>query len=176
MNRALRNALLCTAGLLLAGAAPAQDADLCGIDTHVGADGTVELSNTGNTTKCDTPTGKSPAAPAGASANPPLQPAPAAATAAVVPPAAPTPAPGEAGNTSTASSADSATDQAQPGSDPRQQYRDAMLRGAPGTTAANPAVSRRYKMISKDAYQSAVQNAGVPASTPESDAGAAPSP
>ena len=52
--------------------------------------------------------------------------------------------------------------------DPREKYRDDMLSGAPDATAANPAVSRRYKMMDKATYQEKVLNGAAPAS----DAGA----
>jgi hypothetical protein len=44
--------------------------------------------------------------------------------------------------------------------DLRQQYRDRMLQGANAdgspTTAANPAISRRYKMMDRDTYRATV--------------------
>jgi hypothetical protein len=38
-----------------------------------------------------------------------------------------------------------------------------MMQGAPGTTAGNPAVSRRYKMMDRETYRTTVLGA-----TPES--------
>jgi hypothetical protein len=40
--------------------------------------------------------------------------------------------------------------------DPREQYRDIMLQGTEGTTAENPAVSRRYKMMDRETYRATV--------------------
>jgi hypothetical protein len=43
--------------------------------------------------------------------------------------------------------------------DPREQYRDNMLQGTEGTTAENPAVSRRYKMMDRETYRATVLGA-----------------
>jgi len=166
MNRKLVCSLLCSAGLLPLGPAFAQNADPCAIDTKVRTDGTVELSNIGNTGKCE------------------VAPAPRSAT----PNAAPTAMPVVTGDSaSPATGADSGADSGAdrgadrgtsaaaapagaPSSptanqkDPRENYRDAMLAGAPGTTAANPAVARRYKMMDKATYQSTVLGGGAPGS------------
>jgi len=155
MKRQVLHPLLCSAGLLLGGAALAGESAPCGITTNVRADGTVELSNTGSTARCDAPApvpaGKPAAAPAGASA---------AALPADKSPAADAKAAGGAAGQGAAASAGQAADAApapaDPPKDPRQQYRDAMLEGAPGTTAANPSVSRRYKMMNKDTYQATI--------------------
>jgi len=152
MKRNVLHSLLCSAGLALCGAALAGDPALCGITTNVRADGTVELSNTGNAAKCEAPAPGTATKPAAPPASPPAAAAPGKPAGtdarptdtAAVQPVSP----------STAPAADAAP--ADPPKDPRQQYRDAMLEGAPGTTAANPSVSRRYKMMSKDAYQATV--------------------
>ena len=149
MNRDLLFSLVCSAGLLCAGAARAAGADPCAIDVKVRDDGTVELSNTGNTRKCEV-------APA-----PPTAAEPAA-------PVAPAATPGSAGQVASAASsasgtvapADAATSPQADVKDPREKYRDDMLSGAPDATAANPAVSRRYKMMDKATYQATVLSGG----------------
>jgi len=141
MNHRLLLSLMCSTGLLFAGAARAEGADPCAIDTKVRADGTVELSNTGNTGKCDV--------------------APAPRTAAVAAPVSARPAGSAASSASgTAAPADPAPAPQADAKDPRETYRDNMLAGAPDTTAANPAVSRRYKMMDKATYQATVLSGG----------------
>jgi hypothetical protein len=54
----------------------------------------------------------------------------------------------------------------EPPKDPREQYRDAMLQGAEGTTGANPAVSRRYKMMDRETYNATVRDASAPTPKP----------
>ena len=154
MNRKLAVSLLCCAGLLSAGAARAEGADPCAIDTIVRSDGTVELSNVGHATRCEVaPGSRTPAAA-------PLPPAAASPVAAdtVKANAAATPA-----DTASAPPADQR--------DPRASYRDAMLAGVPGTTGGNPAVSRRYKMMDKATYQATVLGGTPPA---QDSGGAAP--
>jgi hypothetical protein len=50
--------------------------------------------------------------------------------------------------------------------DPREQYRDSMLQGAEGTTAANPSVSRRYKMMDRETYRATVLGVTPPTPAP----------
>jgi len=138
MRRSILNSLFWAAALTLGAAALADGPGPCGITTTVRADGTVELSNTGTTVKCDTPV----SLPGSTRGSTPGSPSSNASGSASGPSAAP------------ATGAQSA--QAEPPRDPRQQYRDAMLQGAEGTTAANPSVSRRYKMMNKETYQAAV--------------------
>ena len=157
MNRKLAVSLMCSAGLLCAATAHAEGADPCAIDTKVRADGTVELSNIGHTTKCEV-------APAPHATTPAAPPAPAAA------PASASPVAVDTGKESVAAAAaDAATTPPADQKDPRENYREAMLAGAPGTTAANPAVSRRYKMMDKATYQATV----LGGSPPGQDAGGA---
>lgn len=159
MTRSLFQSLVWSAGLALCGPALADGAGPCGITTHVRADGTVELSNTGSTTACDVPAGPA-AADARARGATDARVPPAAAAAVALPAAAP------------AAPADSPQPPAGDGTkDPRESYRDAMLQGAPGTSAANPAVSRRYKMMNKETYQATVLGGAAPGSP----AGATPS-
>jgi hypothetical protein len=124
MKRNFRNIFLCSACLILSGAVQADTAGPCGIATDVSADGSVELSNTANTTPCD-----SPVKAAGSAAD------------------------------QTAPTADAQSAQADPPKDPREAYHDKMLQGVEGTTAANPSVSRRYKMMDKATYQATVPGA-----------------
>lgn len=131
MKRSMLNSLLWAAALTLGGAALADGPGPCGITTTVRADGTVELSNTGTTVRCDAPASGTPGSP---SSN----------------------ATGSTSGASAAPAADARSAQADPPKDPRQQYRDWMLQGAEGTTAANPSVSRRYKMMDKQTYQATV--------------------
>ncbi len=158
MNRNIRKPLLCLLGLALSGSALADGTTPCGISTNVLANGTVELSNTGSVVKCEPPAG----AP-GASSSAPAKPSSSASDAAPssVSTAAPDPSPAPAADAQAAQ-----TDQSK---DPRESYKEAMLQGAPGTTAANPAVSRRYKMMDKATYQATVLggvNSGAPADAP----------
>jgi hypothetical protein len=163
MKRNKLSVLLAMAFMVLGSAAAAEDGNPCGIKTDVKDNGTVELSNTENTVKCD--------APAAAQGNPPVT-APAGDAE-----KSPADASANASGSGTAASsapaaADGQADQADSRRvDPQQQYRDAMLQGAPGTTAANPAVSRRYKMMNKETYKAMVLDAGAPGSA----AGTAPS-
>jgi hypothetical protein len=160
MKRSILNSLLWAAGLTLAAAAQADGSGPCGIATTVRADGTVELSNTAATARCDTPAStpvSAPATPVGAPVSAPSSPSSRAPSSSSDPYAAP--------------AADAQSTQADPPMDPRQQYRDSMLQGAEGTTAANPSVSRRYKMMSKETYQATVLG-GAPQG---SQAGTAPS-
>lgn len=135
-----------------AGSTPA--ANPCKIDSRLQKNGTVELSNTRNVGKCATPA----ASPAGAKS------AAAAAPAAPVAPAAPPPQP------VAAAPASPAPKDGTPPKDARERYRDAMVAGAPGTTAANPAVSRRYKMVDKQTYQANM--AATPSPAPSTDGSA----
>jgi hypothetical protein len=140
MKRSILNSLLwaAAAALTFGGAALADGPGPCGITTTVRADGTVELSNTGTTVKCDTPV----SVPSSARGSTPGTPSHKAS--------------GSTSGPSAAPATDAQSAQADPPTDPRQQYRDAMLQGAEGTTAANPSVSRRYKMMNKETYQATV--------------------
>lgn len=131
MKRSILNSLLWAGALIFAGAARADGPGPCGITTTVRADGTVELSNTGTAVKCDMAVSQPSSTQGGPSSSTP-------------------------GSTSGPPAADAQSAQADPPTDPRQQYRDAMLQGAEGTTAANPSVSRRYKMMNKESYQATV--------------------
>jgi len=159
MKHYLLNSLLCSAALLFAGAVLAEAPDPCAIETKVRDDGTVELSNIGHTRKCEVaPAPRTPTqAAAPVPAAPPAPPAPAAALGSVSAERAASSASVDAPPADTASS--SQTDQ----KDRRESYRDAMVAGAPGTTAANPAVSRRYKMMDKATYQATVLGGTPPA-------------
>ena len=152
MKLALLNSLLCTSGLVLGGAALAEGPDPCAIDAAVRGDGTVELSNIGHTSKCEV-------APAPRASTTASTPAPAA-------PPAPASAPPAAVDSRSAKLAAPPTDPAAAPpadqKDRRESYHDNMLAGAPGTTAANPAVSRRYKMMDKATYQEKVLNGAPP--------------
>jgi len=152
MNRKLVVLLLCSAGMLSAGAARADGADPCAIDTKVRADGMVELSNIGHSSKCEV-------APASRAAAPALPPAPPAAPDAPKPLAAQS-APANPG----VAPSDPATAPPADQKDRRENYRDAVLAGAPGTAVGNPAVSRRYKMMDKATYQDKVLNGAAPQS------------
>lgn len=154
MNRKLAVSLTCSAALLCAGTAHAAGADPCAIDTNVRKDGTVELSNIGHATKCEVaPAPRTPAA----------APVPATPPAPVAAPASASPVAVDSGRTNDAATAsDAATAPPADQKDPRQSYRDAMLAGAPGTTGANPAVSRRYKMMDKATYQATVLGGAAP--------------
>jgi hypothetical protein len=151
MNRKFLVALACSAGLLSTANALAEGPDPCAIDTKLHGDGTVELSNIGHTTKCDVspaPRAAGPATPS-APASPPLPASPVAA---------------DSGHDNvTAAAPDSADAPSADQKDRREAYRDTMMAGAPGTTAANPAVTRRYKMLDKAAYQAKVLNGAAPA-------------
>jgi len=150
-----RRILLCSPGLLLSGAVLAGPADPCAIDTKVGTNGTVELSNVGHTAKCEVAgTTRAPNAAA-------TQAAPAPAAAAAASPTAEHRDASPAAGPSTAADAPSSDQK-----DRRESYRDAVLTGEPGTTGSNPAVSRRYKMMDKATYQSKVLNGAAPASDP----------
>jgi|GEM_PF-3861141 len=169
MNRNLRNPLLCLAGLALAGSAFADTVGPCSIASNVRPDGTVELSNTANVAKCDTPSSRSndsASAPAAAPSAPAKVTSSASEAApvraAVVPEAAPPPP------------ADAQSASSSPTADPREAYKNAMLEGAPGTTGANPAVARRYKMMDKATYQATVLNGATP--TAQGDAPVSPAP
>ena len=154
MKQTLCNTLLGLSGLLLAGAVYAEGADPCGIDTSVRKDGTVELSNIEHAKKCE------------------VTPAPRTAAAAPTPAPAATIAPAtDAPSTASISPADSTVaaapadpSPATPGDqkDRRETYHDAMLAGEAGTTASNPSVSRRYKMMDKATYQAKVLNGAAP--------------
>jgi len=130
-----------SAGALAAGNAP------CGVTTSVSADGVVELSNIENNEQCDAtpsvPAAAQNGAQNGAATGEPARGALPAAT----------------GDAPASPAADAQSAQGDQAKDPRQNYRDSVLQGAPGTKAAYPSVSRRYKMIDKAAYQAA--NAGA---------------
>lgn len=153
MRSKLITPLLLAAGMSLGGAAMAADPGPGGITTSVAPNGTVELSNVLATVKSVPVAGGAPAAPAPVQPMPKqdTQPANPAATSAAASTASATTAP----NTQTA-----ATDE--PAKDPRQQYRDTMLQGAEGTTAANPSVARRYKMMDKETYRATVLGGASP--------------
>jgi len=159
MNRTLVVSLMFSAGLLAAATARAEGTDPCAIDAKVGKDGAVELSNIGHTSKCDVAPAPHGAAPTAASA-PAVPPAPVAATSAGTSPVATDTAKADP---AVAPPAESATPPAADAKDPRSNYRDAMIAGAPGTTGANPAVSRRYKMMDKATYQATVLGGTPPA-------------
>jgi len=167
MNRTLVVSMMISAGLLSAALAHAEGSDPCAIDAKVGKDGAVELSNIGHTSKCEVAPG-----PHGAAAMPTPAPVPVVppAPAAAAPAAAPVAADAGKSESAGAPPADPATPAAADAKDPRSNYRDAMIAGAPGTTGANPAVARRYKMMDKATYQATVlggapqvQDSGVPA-------------
>jgi len=138
MKRSILNSLLWAAALTFGAAALADGAGPCGITTTVRADGIVELSNTGTTVKCDAPVSVPSSTQGSAPGSPSSN------------------ASGSTSGPSAVPAADAQSAQADPPKDPRQQYRDAMLQGAEGTTAANPSVSRRYKMMNKQTYQATV--------------------
>lgn len=148
----------------------------CGVDSALRDDGVVELSNTTNVEKC-APVASQGAAPA-ASVTSSTRPG---ATSVVVPTDAlrsagnsgvDSPAPAEPGPAANAGTGGDGS--ASQGGDARaQQYRDRML-AAPSTAVAgsNPAVSRRYKMVTKEAYQAALQsdpNASQSSAAPAAD-------
>jgi hypothetical protein len=166
MNRNFQCTLLCLAALAIGGPALADGAGPCGISTNVRADGTVELSNTGNVAKCETPAA-APRPPSGAASDAASAPAKAA-------PGAGAAAAASAANPPAPPLADARPAPSDQPKDPRETYRDAMLQGAAGTTAANPAVSRRYKMMDKATYQAAVLGGGSPGS--QADSAAIPTP
>jgi hypothetical protein len=172
MKRSLLNSLLIAAGLALGGAALADGTGPCAIATNVRADGTVELSNTGNAAKCDAPPAAPVITPGGTQANTAGS-APAGRLDTAVG-GAPGNAPAGAPDPS-APSADAQSARAGQAKDPRESYRDAMLQGLPGTTAANPAVSRRYKMMNKETYQATGLDGGAQGSPAGSQAAAEPS-
>jgi hypothetical protein len=161
MNRSLLHSLLWSAGMTFGATALAQGQGDCGVTSSVRADGSVLLSNTDNVVKCDPPGAKAPAA---APATPSKSPAPVADAPAAPAAAAP------AAAASDANASSDGTDQAK---DPRAQYRDAMLQAAPGTTGANPSVSRRYKMMDKETYQATVLG-GVPPAAQTGSTGNSP--
>jgi hypothetical protein len=154
MNKTLRNSLLGLSGLLLSGAALAEGTDPCKIDTNVRKDGTVELSNIEHAKKCEVaPTPRIGTAAA----------APEPAHAVVTAPPRATAVAASASNTSTAAPpADTPPATSSDQKDRREVYHDAMLAGESGTTAANPSVSRRYKMMDKATYQAKVLNGAAP--------------
>lgn len=94
----------------------------------------------------------------------------------ILPADAQTPAPAEpaAAGDAAAKATTQQTSTEPPPKDPREAYRDKMRQGANAdgspTTAANPSVSRRYKMMDKETYRREVL--GI---TPEQDAKAASS-
>ena len=166
MNRNIRKPLLCLAALAVSGSALADGTAPCGISTNVLANGTVELSNTGSVAKCEPPA----ATPASVPAATPSAPAKASSSANDAAPnntatAAPEP------SAPPAADSQAASDQAK---DPRESYKEAMLQGAPGTTAANPAVSRRYKMMDKATYRATVLSGGSQGSQADSPASSTP--
>jgi hypothetical protein len=137
VKRRIISSLLLAMGMTLAAGASAADATGRGsIITEENADGSVVLSNIPSTDNQE---------------------------AVVAAPDPATTAAGPRGVTPLQATSDPQSAAADGPKDPREQYRDSMMQGAPGTTAGNPAVARRYKMMDRETYRTTVLGA-----TPES--------
>ncbi len=170
MKPGLLQLLLLSAGLMLGGAVLADAppaAGTCDISTHIADDGSVKLSNAEDA-KCEAPAGTTAAVPAVTPEG--------TANGASDSKLRSTRASGRAPEANVdPSPADGSNGQSDPPKDPREQYRDAMMQGNPGTTAANPAVSRRYKAMDKASYQAKVLGGVAPESQTDAQSSAAPS-
>jgi hypothetical protein len=146
MKRQIVSSLLLALGLAFAGGAVAADAaSTGGVVASENADGSVVLSNVPLSDTAEATAPDTAAAPAAEPQNA-AQPSATAQTQ----PAAEAPA-----------AAETQTAAAEPARNPREQYRDQMLQGTPGTTAENPSISRRYKMMDRATYQTTVLGAGA---------------
>lgn len=167
MKSDLRSFLLFSTGLLLGSAAlaappapvPALAAPApasCDVTMTTADDGSVKLSNSADP-RCDVPAAASAPVPAGASGE--------VANGSPDEMVKSTRASGRPfQNIPVAASADAASGQPAPQKDAREQYRDIMMQGNQGTTASNPAVSRRYKAMDKATYQATVLGGVAPGS------------